>query len=314
MWMRLAAGVMISAVACSATADEAPTEGAINPLGIYYNQFTGGFSGTEWFQTIPTATPNVYLLTDIFGGGFSAIITAGGQITLSGGAGGGSYSDADNYVIMPNLGGTVFTFDNNRAPMTTTEFPLQLPQGGAIAGDPALGGVYTSLGQSINPMTGAVVGQFTENLNVTITGNSIRFTDPGGLYFQGVFIEPGSAAFRVVVPAPSNALFQGFAGSATNTNLNILGELHYTGGNAFVATILTQTRTALGSQTQMMFRFDAQRLMALPGDFNGDGSVDGNDLASLLASWGQPFSTADLNFDGVVNGSDLATLLANWTG
>jgi hypothetical protein len=214
---------------------------------------------------------------------------------------------------MPNLGGTVFTFDNNRAPLTTPDFPLQLPNGAPIAGDPALGGVYESVGQSINPITGAVQGQFTELLNVTVTGSSIRFTDPGGLYFQGVFIEPGSAAFRVVVPAPSNALFQGFAGSATNTNLNILGELQYTGGNAFEATILTQTRTPLGSQTQMIFHFDAQRVMALPGDFNGDGAVDGADLATLLANWGVPFSIADLNFDGVVNGADLAALLANWT-
>lgn len=50
-------------------------------------------------------------------------------------------------------------------------------------------------------------------------------------------------------------------------------------------------------------------------DFNGDGTVDGADLATLLASWGacaNPPCANDLNDDGVVNGADLATLLANW--
>lgn len=47
-----------------------------------------------------------------------------------------------------------------------------------------------------------------------------------------------------------------------------------------------------------------------PGDLNGDGAVNGSDLATLLASWGAP--AADLDGDGTVNGSDLAMLLANW--
>jgi hypothetical protein len=50
-------------------------------------------------------------------------------------------------------------------------------------------------------------------------------------------------------------------------------------------------------------------------DLNGDGVVNGIDLALLLAAWGrcerQPCA-ADLNSDGVVNGLDLALLLAAW--
>lgn len=49
----------------------------------------------------------------------------------------------------------------------------------------------------------------------------------------------------------------------------------------------------------------------IPGDLNGDGVVDGIDLASLLSQWGQTGS-ANLNDDDVVNGADLATLLSNW--
>ena len=51
------------------------------------------------------------------------------------------------------------------------------------------------------------------------------------------------------------------------------------------------------------------------GDLNGDGIVDGADLATLLALWGacgDEFCSADLNLDGQVNGADLASLLAVW--
>ncbi len=43
-------------------------------------------------------------------------------------------------------------------------------------------------------------------------------------------------------------------------------------------------------------------------------TVDGADLAILLATWGPvpPEHPSDFNGDGIVNGSDLATLLANW--
>jgi hypothetical protein len=53
---------------------------------------------------------------------------------------------------------------------------------------------------------------------------------------------------------------------------------------------------------------------ALPGDFDGDGHVGGNDLGILLASWG-PVTCGnqyDLNNDCVVNGGDMGILLANW--
>ena len=53
-----------------------------------------------------------------------------------------------------------------------------------------------------------------------------------------------------------------------------------------------------------------------PADLNGDGDVNGIDLAQLLAAWGpcpriEP-CPADLNGDGNVNGFDLALLLAAW--
>lgn len=49
-------------------------------------------------------------------------------------------------------------------------------------------------------------------------------------------------------------------------------------------------------------------------DLNGDGLVNGADLAALLAAWGpcgDPCD-ADFNNDGFINGADLATMLAAW--
>jgi hypothetical protein len=51
------------------------------------------------------------------------------------------------------------------------------------------------------------------------------------------------------------------------------------------------------------------------GDLDGDGEVDGIDLATLLAAWGACAAgccPADLNGNGVVNGFDLAILLGAW--
>jgi hypothetical protein len=51
-----------------------------------------------------------------------------------------------------------------------------------------------------------------------------------------------------------------------------------------------------------------------PGDYNGDGHINGADLATLLGFWGGTSSDADLNGDCIINGADLAVLLGGWTG
>lgn len=52
----------------------------------------------------------------------------------------------------------------------------------------------------------------------------------------------------------------------------------------------------------------------VPADLTGDGLVNGEDLANLLANWGECVGCpADLDGNDEVNGADLAFLLANWT-
>ncbi len=49
---------------------------------------------------------------------------------------------------------------------------------------------------------------------------------------------------------------------------------------------------------------------ACPADFNGDGMIDGSDLATVLGGWGT--SSGDCNGDSTTDGSDLAVVLSAW--
>ena len=47
-------------------------------------------------------------------------------------------------------------------------------------------------------------------------------------------------------------------------------------------------------------------------DTNGDGSVDGTDLATVLGFWGGNDPVADINGDDLVDGTDLSLILGAW--
>ena len=50
----------------------------------------------------------------------------------------------------------------------------------------------------------------------------------------------------------------------------------------------------------------------IPGDLDGNGSVNGADLAILLNNWGAS-GAADIDGNGSTDGADLAILLNNWS-
>ncbi len=52
---------------------------------------------------------------------------------------------------------------------------------------------------------------------------------------------------------------------------------------------------------------------SIEGDLNGDGQVDGADLASLLGHWNTSDQAADIDGSGIVDGADLTRLLSNWS-
>ena len=49
-----------------------------------------------------------------------------------------------------------------------------------------------------------------------------------------------------------------------------------------------------------------------PADIDGDGTVNGADLARVLGSWATSDEDADVNEDGTVDGTDLAMILGEW--
>jgi hypothetical protein len=51
-----------------------------------------------------------------------------------------------------------------------------------------------------------------------------------------------------------------------------------------------------------------------PGDVDGDGAVNVDDVIIVLSSWGQPGGLADVTSDGVVNIDDLLAVLIAWGG
>jgi hypothetical protein len=67
-----------------------------------------------------------------------------------------------------------------------------------------------------------------------------------------------------------------------------------------------------------VYRSEIYHAMALPGDANFDGIVNGQDLALIASEWMQTGTGAndppgDLNHDGIVNAADMSLVTSNWT-
>ncbi len=91
------------------------------------------------------------------------------------------------------------------------------------------------------------------------------------------------------------------------------------GGNLVASVVVEMAALGAAGQGPVLFNC-AITTSAGPADLNGDGFVNGADLAGMLANFGPcglpcpPSCAADLNGDCIVDGADLAQLLANWTG
>ncbi len=163
------------------------------------------------------------------------------------------------------------------------------------------------------------------NLNSHRSGNSFSIPVPAGVTIT-------NAGFRDV------AYHSGDPYSPTDWTVSTSGgAITWTGGNYATSA----NSNALRFATTYTFRFDASTpptaatatlglfrpgtptsmtvatagpsASSNPADINGDGIVNGIDLANLLGNWGGT-GTGDINNDGFVDGPDLAVLLAAWTG
>ena len=234
-----------------------------------------------------------------------------GAVDILNAPGDGQYSDADNYILNPSFAGSTFVFNNNRAPYTDVDFPLQLVS--ATAGSSLLSGEYTTLTQTVNPETADILSSKTEQTTVSVIGPSFRVTDADGEFYRGSFETPTRVGFRVVVPTPSDTRFRTFPGSSLSQNQNLMGSVRITSINTFEATFLFQSRTGLGNQSQGITIMSGQRVDPYPvGDLDGDRVVDSDDRAMLVKQIGlveadDAFNiAADLNGDYEITEADLA--------
>ena len=284
----------------------------IDPRGIYFNRFSGGFSGTEFFQvTAVNGSTTQFDIRDLYGGGFRGTIDAAGTIVIPGEPRDGMFSDPDNFVIFPFNSG--FTFTSNRIPTTTVNFPLTLDS--PRPANPLLNGRWNNTLRSINPETGAMGAPGTEIITITTNGNTVRITDPNGLFFQGVFEDGLTAGFRVLNNpnfGTATGTYAAFPGSSTNVGQDVLGEMNMVSINEFRASFMLQSRTSLGNQNQVLFEFQATRVNPFAeGDANGDGTVDSADETIVSNLQGTTFEddtynlAADINSDGVIDSIDL---------
>jgi len=67
-----------------------------------------------------------------------------------------------------------------------------------------------------------------------------------------------------------------------------------------------------GAPTSVSATLKGPSAAAVPGDLDGDGLVNGTDLAILLGNWGGT-GAGDVDGDGVVDANDLGALLSYWS-
>ena len=76
------------------------------------------------------------------------------------------------------------------------------------------------------------------------------------------------------------------------------------------------TNAAGATTTSQDYTFTTSAAPSIPGDVNGDSTVDALDLSIILTNWGKPGQThaqGDLNGDGNVDALDLSIVLTNWS-
>ena len=82
----------------------------------------------------------------------------------------------------------------------------------------------------------------------------------------------------------------------------------------FAGVVLNLTpATAAWSATLMVDISGQAEATAVPGDADGDGVVNTNDILAILSAWGQcKGCPEDLNTDGLVGVDDILLVIAHW--
>lgn len=235
----------------------------IDPRGVYFHSYSGPSNATEWIHIWDIEGDRRYEFSDIRGlVPYRGTITTDGAITwdtVGNISGSGTFLGQNRASQTLVFNGSDFQSELWRAPGTDAEFITQIDS--REQGDTSLSGEWSVLIEALDPQSGDVLSSRTELFDVLVTDDLVRLTSETGDAVQGVFETERHAGFRVVVPNGLAERFRSFAGSETNTNRNILGDLRYDGADAFSATMLLQTRAGPGpNQRQFVERYTATRV------------------------------------------------------
>jgi hypothetical protein len=212
-------------------------------------------------------------------------------------------NDAGMFVYRSRLIGVGVTPDNDRAIFAgAPASPMLIAREGDVAPDTGGATFATILEPALN-QAGDIA------FLTRIEGSGVSGDTDFALYVWN-----DTAGLRLVARDTNMVVF-GVGDSRTIVDIDFVGGVRGSSGLA----------TGIGDNGVIAFRasvlplgdaiITARAPGSDPADFNGDGAVDGMDLAYFLASWGPCAGAcpADFNGDNKVDGMDLALLLASWT-
>lgn len=284
-----------------------------NPSGTRTRLGLFGGSGNVPIPFSSTLKPTVSITDAHPGGAFEfsfdsatgAVAVAGMQL---------DFLDGQTGTLATSM---VLTYSAFNTQQPTSVFPAltnaQVPLDSGTLTEAGAAQTGAALGTAVASGSGSWTFTVGVPVDVTVSGTSLgqpfSTTSQGVLVLAGTFSisgntltmsTQGSVNETVPVPAPAPLVNVPFdlptvlpAGQVARLLIN--------------GTFSNGTSTTTGSSA---LQVSGARVIR-PGDLNGDGIVNGADLASLLTGWGQPGPT-DLNASGNTDGADLVILLTNW--
>ena len=239
----------------------------IDPRGVYFHRYSGPFSGSELVQIVDQPGDRRYEFSDLRGAvpyrgevGEDGLTAWDTTPTTSGS---GAFAGPDRATFTLGFNGQSFSSDIWRAPFTGADFITSIES--REPGDTSLAGTWRVTVQSVDMQSGAITGETTDTVDVSVTGDLMRLTlGATGVYYQGVFESAGRVGFRVQRRASVPEGFATYDGSAFSENFNLLGDLRLTGTDSFEAVLLTEQRGNGGNLRPGQVRLLATRVPA-PG-------------------------------------------------
>jgi hypothetical protein len=243
----------------------APNTGlAFDLVGIYVGTLSGSDDGSTLLEVRTTGTAGQVLITTIAGQGFAADIDRLSNITISSSADGEGIALGDGQVLgtdsfrfavtladVPPFTDGELQVTATRITGTDRSFPLTVP---ATSLAPSVeldtGGDVTVIDPASNTLLSSLVRDV--QLTSTVPSLEVYIADSGT--FGGTLIESQRWAMRVV----ADGVGEYATAPGSSADLDALGRLDFVGigTDTFTATIITQTRDPLGSQTQRVILVD----------------------------------------------------------